>query len=1595
MSGFHEKDGEKTMHHGGSMHNYMALKNAKLREQFEANMFQTPQGSDLFQGVIIFVNGHTSPSALELKQIMMAHGGRLENYLTRKITHMVASNLPDTKIKKPLPIVRPEWITASLKAGYLLSVHEFKLNVLMGDPKQKQLKPYRGHEVVEMPPEELFPTAPKQPVPSAQVTQPGLGPPAERPPLPPHSTAQVTQLGLGPPVQRHPQPPHPTAQVTQIGLGPPGQGPQPTPAWQSSAADVESQETSEGAGAAPLGLLSAGPGMEVLDAAAGGHAEDKQQQQQVIAAELRAACNGIKGRPRFSKDDLYFLIVIAAELRAACDVLKGGPRSSKDDPNFIESFYNASCAAGISKDEVGGTTAAAVGRPFKPSSAPATSTGLAPASKRAIMHIGMVAYSSHPQPPPPPLTLLLHPSRLFKPSSAPASSIGLAPASERAIMHIDMDCFFASAASVGRPELVGLPLVVCHSNHGGMAEISAANYEARKFGVRSGMYMKPAKQMCPALIVVPYEFERYTEISEQVYRILLRHTSCVQPVSCDEAFLDVTGLGNPEEIARNIRAAIQEKTECTASAALSIASATALSIASSIALTIAIASATALSIASATALSIASSIALTIAIASATALSIASSIALTIAIASATALSIASATALSIASSIALTIAIASATALSIASSIALTIAIASATALSIASSIALTIAIASATALSIASATALSIASSIALTIAIASATALSIASATALSIASSIALTIAIASATALSIASIGPNILTARLATKKAKPDGLYRIPREKVLEVMADLPVKELPGVGWSTGEKLKSLGITTVRQLWSQSKEMLQRQLGAKAGQSLWAHAHGQDDLEIQPPQARKSLIFHNNCPMFSPVFPQSLWAHAQGQDYRLWGASITLKIKQKAGNAPEPRKFLGHGICDSHSKSISFRQAIGAAADIAEAVKGLLRSLGIPPVDIRGLGIAVGKLEPPRHLPTSSADLLHKHQQQQQQLLAASSTATTSFPSATTSNATTPTRDRPRGLISPNATTPDKTPSQGQSYSPRPAGPINSGPGGQSGNQDVSPAGRPKRGPKMPHSAWAPMPAASGMLRGMRQPRPTDWAPIGNTLVSRQQLRIQDLMAPAQSRLPGPPGPPGPPNPIQPSAPYRHETRRQEEQASPVGTGGPADLMAPAPAPARHEAGHHEEEAVPVGTGGLLGTGGPADLMASAPAQAPARHEAGRQEEEVVPVGTGGPADLMAPAPARHEAGHQEEVATPVGTGRIVADGPAVLGGRTAASGSAPFGHGDGAGGSGAGAHHSPIHASQIDAAVLQELPLEIRREVEAQYGLKRRLALGRAPSAFPPKRANTNSSSIQAGSRVQPFASLAAGAKKKKGGQLPHFSSFPDSRWSSLGRDQAGPSGLGPPAAAPGSVYLDGIDLEVLAELPDSIRTEIMASFMPALPRSWAPKLIETKGTRGASAELRPNSLSRPQTAHPERPNLSEAPTRASGLPNPDGLHSGWHISTSEQQHVALSLGLGVSSAALGEDESLRQLYSWSGGKEARAKFMAAVEDHVASSKSSISPGKVASRSLSRALVQEHSGGKDARTSRQPAGKLPRLKFFIIVDQF
>ncbi len=144
------------------------------------------------------------------------------------------------------------------------------------------------------------------------------------------------------------------------------------------------------------------------------------------------------------------------------------------------------------------------------------------------------------------------------------------PSPLRKIIHIDMDAFFASVEQRDNPDLRGKPVAVGGGHRG---VVAAASYEARRFGVRSAMPSVTAKRRCPDLIFVKPRFDAYREVSQQIRAIFADYTDLIEPLSLDEAYLDVTEdrhrLGSARAIAEEIRRRIREETQLTASAGVS------------------------------------------------------------------------------------------------------------------------------------------------------------------------------------------------------------------------------------------------------------------------------------------------------------------------------------------------------------------------------------------------------------------------------------------------------------------------------------------------------------------------------------------------------------------------------------------------------------------------------------------------------------------------------------------------------------------------------------------------------------------------------------------------------------------------------------------------------------------------------------------------------------------------------------------------------------------------------------------------------------------------------------------------------------------
>ncbi|XP_078052849.1 rev1 DNA directed polymerase [Augochlora pura] len=642
---------------------YMAAKAAKLEEQFKNEATKEfKNASNLLEGVAIFVNGYTNPSADELRRLMMAHGGIYHHYMRPKATtHIIASNLPYSKIvlfrksQSPMPICKPEWIVDSIKAGKLLNFQKYLLYSNCTDT-QPQLKFKRVDEL------------------------------------------------MGSNVTVH-------------------------------------DNTKKG--------------------------------------------NDLTILPNDNDNESNTMKSIATNQEVSNPIVAHGSKESNStkNPEFISEFYSHSRLHHLST----------MGATFKNyvNELRDKSDGKFP---------GLVKLKEFRD-------LKLHQTMSdsennFEDDMFDLEEENRADSSQgTVIMHIDMDCFFVSVGLRNKPELKGLPVAVTHAKGnrqavgkdsaqdelGSLSEIASCSYEARKAGLKNGMFLGEALKICPNLKTMPYDFDGYTEVSYILYDTVASYTLNIEAVSCDEMYADCTKIFEeysvtPLEFADVIRREIKEKTGCPVSTGF---------------------------------------------------------------------------------------------------------------------------------------------------------------------------------------------GSNKLLARLATRKAKPDGQFHL-KQNIDACIGALDVQDLPGVGWTTTNKLHSMNVRTCAELQTISLSMLQKELGKKMGEVLYNMCRGIDHSKLNLEHVRKSVSaevnygirFESNEDATDFLKKLSVEVSNRLKSINARGRVITLKLLIRAKEAPkETAKFMGHGLCDYMTKSKNLIASIDDPDIIAKEVITLWNQMLKVPEDARGIGIQVTKLE--------------------------------------------------------------------------------------------------------------------------------------------------------------------------------------------------------------------------------------------------------------------------------------------------------------------------------------------------------------------------------------------------------------------------------------------------------------------------------------------------------------------------------------------------------------------------------------------------------------------------------------------------------
>lgn len=225
-------------------------------------------------------------------------------------------------------------------------------------------------------------------------------------------------------------------------------------------------------------------------------------------------------------------------------------------------------------------------------------------------------------------------------------------------------------------------------------------------------------------------------------------------------------------------------------------------------------------------------------------------------------------------------------------------------------------------------------------------------------------------------------GGNRLQARLATKRAKPDGQFFLTTELVEDFMFDIKLRDLPGVGRQIAQKLESIGHVTCGSLQSLTLAALKSHLGNKTGAQLFDQCRGRDVNSLTFYTIRKSVSaevnygirFENNDQCIEFLKQLSTEVHSRMQQFKILAKCITLKLMIRAEDAPvETAKFLGHGFCDVINKSISLNSATNNIEVITTEVISLCKKQKIDPKELRGIGIQMTKLESANVKPTKGA----------------------------------------------------------------------------------------------------------------------------------------------------------------------------------------------------------------------------------------------------------------------------------------------------------------------------------------------------------------------------------------------------------------------------------------------------------------------------------------------------------------------------------------------------------------------------------------------------------------------------------------------
>ncbi|NWQ77624.1 REV1 protein, partial [Columbina picui] len=597
---------------------YMSAKVKKLEDQFRSDSAIQHQrdgnSSSIFSGVAIYVNGFTDPSADELRRLMMLHGGQYHVYYSRsKTTHIIATNLPNAKIKelKGEKVVRPEWIMESIKAGRLLSHIPYQLYT-------KQSSVQKG------------------------LNFNSICKPEDAVPGPSNIAKDLNRVN-------HIKKSEMENEITPNGIR----------NW-----NEEEEEESDDFGFSELEQILPGQKQNGIQshkdstAIFNGHTHTSTSALKTQDC-LVPSSNGVASRffpgpvqeeGKTEKGMVDFRDCPTQQLKQSnknTDFL-WNPHRTMSNSSSSSSLHSTAKINGAHHSTVQGpssTKSTSVPTPSKatslPVSKPSDCSFISDFYSHSRLHhistwkceltefVNSLQRKNSGVFPGREKLKKWKAGRSALKTDAGNVSVASSAKPQSCIMHVDMDCFFVSVAIRNRPDLKGKPVAVTSNRGAGkaplrpganpqleqqyyqnkllngkaaesrvpdkldssvwehpdsthvngadfnltvlsMAEIASCSYEARQVGIKNGMFFGQAKKLCPNLQAVSYDFDAYKEVARTVYEILASYTHNIEAVSCDEALVDITEILTetrltPDELANAIRTEIKAQTKCTAS----------------------------------------------------------------------------------------------------------------------------------------------------------------------------------------------------------------------------------------------------------------------------------------------------------------------------------------------------------------------------------------------------------------------------------------------------------------------------------------------------------------------------------------------------------------------------------------------------------------------------------------------------------------------------------------------------------------------------------------------------------------------------------------------------------------------------------------------------------------------------------------------------------------------------------------------------------------------------------------------------------------------------------------------------------------------